>query len=1004
MSEPTETSGRPLVPNIKQEQQPEGNTINQPSSSSRTKHRKSSQPSDDCNDASKFTNSRRRPGTTIKTPSGPHAGSSRSEQRSTTSPANMMSQSPSINYTRTGRISKAKKGLKVHNCECGRSYTRAEHLRRHQKNHAQEDALVCEYPDCGKTFYRPDLLHRHQERQLVPSNCSFQLSLTCSSNEPGKDSRQPSLFSPEGSPEAVQAPVPVTIPTSVVTTTLPLTPSYYPQQAVSPMQEPASMPRYTCNPFRTPQVPRTPRLSLPGLNSRPFPTSSPNDKQRQLSYSVRPSIGMPVTVDGMTPSMGWAEPYGNSPEYTSSGYTSPNPGPCDYPQMYAPLPYGHGANRTRTSSNASFVDQWSYTPRSPTSSASTMPYGSAWNDKTTHAPSLAYMNASYSMNSLGISTPIDPMTGYGQFESKTMMQRDEEEGAILYPEQAYGMGIEHTYPSEHYLNNYWRLFHPTFPIVHRSAHGTVSPMLRAAMIAIGGQYSSDTSVKSKARKLHDKCMKLLAKREREPINDAHRLCDYQSVFLVEVLSQYRARRAGKQLSHRFGSLYHKAAVDFTSATSQLSDIVLSLTLPENVTTFQWTRWIELGTWQRLLVSCYILEAQQTLSLAREPQSSLIQVLGVDLPFPIQSVVWDAATLDDWAMKTQQCSPSPRYVYEVRQETLVVPCDAFQSSLLVVAYYNRFDSVPYVNMATLEEIDFLLDDSFATKEKLLTAKLLQVTPIRALLAVSGESWILMEKVPDQQAFTQLKTTLRTWVNQLWTPSEPKSQHVAVKEAIKFAIDILHLATKEQRGIPELEMGSDMGIYFAALVLWGATASYISRIKRTQQVAQIIPQGHFAPPSTSINHTCSVSVPSTPTQHPFSLDNNVTISSSTILTTMPGLVHSLPGSPSRHDSLAATTLLSHEQITFNTISFLPVVMSLATSNPIPQHQLFDLGELQAGCISMLLWVKRQLRGASFDDDVGLAAWAIRPGEGLGELLDSVVGSLERILNRPWSGWGI
>jgi hypothetical protein len=31
----------------------------------------------------------------------------------------MMSQA-SINYTRTGRISKAKKGLKVHNCECGR--------------------------------------------------------------------------------------------------------------------------------------------------------------------------------------------------------------------------------------------------------------------------------------------------------------------------------------------------------------------------------------------------------------------------------------------------------------------------------------------------------------------------------------------------------------------------------------------------------------------------------------------------------------------------------------------------------------------------------------------------------------------------------------------------------------------------------------------------------------------------------------------------------------------
>jgi uncharacterized Zn-finger protein len=69
----------------------------------------------------------------------------------------------SINYSRTGRVSKVKKGLKVHTCECGRSYTRAEHLRRHRKNH-QVAPLVCDLPGCGKTFYRLDLLQRHQER------------------------------------------------------------------------------------------------------------------------------------------------------------------------------------------------------------------------------------------------------------------------------------------------------------------------------------------------------------------------------------------------------------------------------------------------------------------------------------------------------------------------------------------------------------------------------------------------------------------------------------------------------------------------------------------------------------------------------------------------------------------------------------------------------------------------------------------------------------------------
>jgi hypothetical protein len=46
-------------------------------------------------------------------------------------------------------------------------------------------------------------------------------------------------------------------------------------------------------------------------------------------------------------------------------------------------------------------------------------------------------------------------------------------------------------------------------------------------------------------------------RECEPMPEPDRACDYQAVFLVEVLSQYRARRAAKVLTPRFGTLYHK---------------------------------------------------------------------------------------------------------------------------------------------------------------------------------------------------------------------------------------------------------------------------------------------------------------------------------------------------------------------------------------------------------------------------------------------------------------
>ncbi|RMZ84277.1 hypothetical protein DV738_g763, partial [Chaetothyriales sp. CBS 135597] len=69
--------------------------------------------------------------------------------------------------TPTGRISKAKKGKRVHACSfegCGKVFTRAEHRRRHELNHNPEALFPCKQPGCRKAFHRLDLLQRHQER------------------------------------------------------------------------------------------------------------------------------------------------------------------------------------------------------------------------------------------------------------------------------------------------------------------------------------------------------------------------------------------------------------------------------------------------------------------------------------------------------------------------------------------------------------------------------------------------------------------------------------------------------------------------------------------------------------------------------------------------------------------------------------------------------------------------------------------------------------------------
>jgi hypothetical protein len=220
----------------------------------------------------------------------------------------------------------------------------------------------------------------------------------------------------------------------------------------------------------------------------------------------------PVPVEATTPGMLWDNSFGQSPGYSSSsGYASPNhiPEPMpEYTNMFHHLPYGHGYNRTRTSSNVSFIEPWQCSSGSPASSVS---YPWMPTEKGCVTSDFNFMTTSYPVPSMQALAGTDAMAVYEHFGAKTMQQRDEEEGIVLFPEQQYGMGHLAHYPLEQYLDNYWRHFHPTFPVVHRFTFEgmSCSPMLRAAMLAVSGQYSSDGSVQAKSRELHQRCVKLL---------------------------------------------------------------------------------------------------------------------------------------------------------------------------------------------------------------------------------------------------------------------------------------------------------------------------------------------------------------------------------------------------------------------------------------------------------------------------------------------------------------
>lgn len=403
-------------------------------------------------------------------------------------------------------------------------------------------------------------------------------------------------------------------------------------------------------------------------------------------------------------------------------------------------------------------------------------------------------------------------------------------------------------------------------------------------------------------------------------------------------------------------------------TSRVADLASTVSQSDDVTQDQWSEWVDLATWQRLFAACYVLESQQGLLLARESVPSLIQDVGDDLPLPAHLAVWDAESPNEWASASQQYFSSPKYVYEVDLDSMTTPLDAFQSSLLLSAHFNRANtSIPYASFPPAFDLEPLLDASPATARHLLTAKLVHVTPICALLAISGESWIFSKKESSTQIFAGLKTTLRTWVTQLWSANAADSPIV---QALKYSIMILEAALKEQRDSLTLEIGTDLGIYFAALVLWAVTTASTTRHNGPQQ--QSSPRLQSQPPT-----------PPPPSAYP---------PLSFSITPPPPPAPSPPPSPPLHST---TALLSHAQITINTISFLA-----STHTQLPATTTTaDLALRQTGCVSLLMWVQLRLRGVGLGEGV-----TGRGSEGLGLLLDSVMRAVERALEKGWSGWGI
>lgn len=76
-------------------------------------------------------------------------------------------------------------------------------------------------------------------------------------------------------------------------------------------------------------------------------------------------------------------------------------------------------------------------------------------------------------------------------------------------------GTDHAdlYPYLRYVDSYWSLVHELYPVLHKPTFNvaSTSPLLRAAVLALGAQGLGERRDLSYAKTLHERCIKVLKK-------------------------------------------------------------------------------------------------------------------------------------------------------------------------------------------------------------------------------------------------------------------------------------------------------------------------------------------------------------------------------------------------------------------------------------------------------------------------------------------------------------
>ena len=159
-------------------------------------------------------------------------------------------------------------------------------------------------------------------------------------------------------------------------------------------------------------------------------------------------------------------------------------------------------------------------------------------------------------------------------------------------------------------------------------------------------------------------------------------------------------------------------------------------------------------------------------------------------------------------------------------------DAFQSSLIIAAIGNHADDLQVIGAVSDDEetahppMLWATEDSARSQLAYHTFMLCRHAPVRDLLAVAGESWVMADKLPQQSDYTSAQYLVREWARGA-SGGGGGGGGLALRSALSHAFAILNVYHAHPRvGL----LYQDWAVHLAAVTIWSRVYTITAEERR------------------------------------------------------------------------------------------------------------------------------------------------------------------------------